>query len=269
MDNGNNRIHDESGANYFAGHQQNFQSNYIDVRLAKERKALSEFCRILEDAILRNSLFGKPKKDICPLEAMKQIDLKNITLWGVPLLPSKGHQGTDIILMKFLKAKRFKVQEAFEMLRKTLKWRRDYKVDSILEEDLGLNLDNFMYLNYHDRQGHPLYFDAYAALNNIELFKTKNNYEKFFRLKVQSMEKGLKELSFKPGGVHSMVHITDLKNSPHSGKKTIGLVNKKALKMIRENYPDVINKNVSVNILDDNEVGKNNFLFLRLCFVLI
>ncbi|KAJ0111381.1 hypothetical protein Patl1_01774 [Pistacia atlantica] len=130
--------------------------------------------------------------------------------------------------MKFLKAKRFKVQKAFEMLRKTLKWRRDYNVDSILEEDFGPDIDNIMYLNCHDRQGHPLYFNVYAALNNIELFKTENKDEKFFRLKVQFMEK-------------------DLKNSPSSGKK-ICLVDKKALKMIRENYPDVIHKNMVINV---------------------
>ncbi|KAI3949435.1 hypothetical protein MKX01_000083, partial [Papaver californicum] len=50
---------------------------------------------------------------------------KDISLWGVPLLPSAGSEATDVILLK--------------MLKNTLQWRRDNKIDSILDEDLGLD----------------------------------------------------------------------------------------------------------------------------------
>ena len=106
-----------------------------------QKKALFEFrCRV-EDAIMGNYLLGlgKPSNHVFPKESAKAIEqLKEITLWGVPLMPSKCHEGTDIVLSKFLKAKDFKVHEAFEMLRKTLIWRKEFKADEILEENLGL-----------------------------------------------------------------------------------------------------------------------------------
>jgi hypothetical protein len=58
----------------------------------------------------------------------------------VSLLPSKGNEGIDVVLLKFLRAREFKVNEAFEMLKKTLKWRKEMKIDSILDEDFGSEL---------------------------------------------------------------------------------------------------------------------------------
>ncbi|OMO73662.1 hypothetical protein COLO4_26950 [Corchorus olitorius] len=50
-------------------------------------------------------------------------------------MPSKRHEGTDIVLAKFLKAKDYKVHEALEMLRNTLKWRNEFK------ENLGPDVE--------------------------------------------------------------------------------------------------------------------------------
>ncbi|WRX08240.1 CRAL-TRIO lipid binding domain - like 1, partial [Theobroma cacao] len=63
----------------------------------RKKKALIEFrCRI-EDAILGNSLLEKPKHNtLSPRERAEAIEqLKEITLWGVPMMPSKRHGGTD------------------------------------------------------------------------------------------------------------------------------------------------------------------------------
>ena len=109
----------------------------MEMKLRK-KKALIEFSCRVEDAILGNYLLGRSNNYLCRNESAKAIEqLKEITLWGVPLMPSKRHVGTDIVLLKFLKAKDYKVHEAFEMLRKTLKWRKEFKADEILEESLG------------------------------------------------------------------------------------------------------------------------------------
>ncbi|GMH02341.1 hypothetical protein Nepgr_004180 [Nepenthes gracilis] len=104
-------------------------------RCRKKRKALMEFRRRLEDAIEGKHLFLKTHEYSAGEKGEE--DLKEIRLWGVPLLPSKGDEGTDIILMKFLKAQDWKVAGAFEMLRRTLTWRKNQKIDQILEEKLG------------------------------------------------------------------------------------------------------------------------------------
>ncbi|KAF6150941.1 hypothetical protein GIB67_026862 [Kingdonia uniflora] len=81
----------------------------------RAKKALLEFrCRI-EDPIVGNYILGRFKTacDCCMSDHNHtKLQESGISLWGVPLLPSKGHEGTDIILMKFLRAKDYKVNEA-------------------------------------------------------------------------------------------------------------------------------------------------------------
>lgn len=216
-----------------------------------KRKALLEFRCRLEDAILGNYLYGKSH---LRGNAKEREDLHNITLWGVPLLPTKRHQGTDIVLLKFLKARNFKTSEAFELLQKTLIWRRDFKIEGIAEENLCVDLEKMVFFDSIDKEGHPLcYNKIYGALKKKGLYKktfgTEENREEFLRWMVQFMEKGIEKgvISFKPGNVDSVVQITDLKNSPGpSGLKELQLVTKKAIVLIQENYPELIHKNVSL-----------------------
>ncbi|BBH10182.1 Sec14p-like phosphatidylinositol transfer family protein [Prunus dulcis] len=218
----------------------------------KKNKALLELrCRV-EDAIVGNYLLGKPNKMISPAESARQREeLREISLWGVPLLPSKGHQGTDIVLLKFLRAKDFKVLEAFEMLRRTLKWRKEYRTDEILEEELGSDLENLVFWSSVDKEGHPLCFTVYGPFKERELYKrtfgSKEKRQQFLRWRVQFMEKGIKKLSFKKGGVDSMVHITDLKNSPGPDMKELRSLSSKTLVLLQENYPELIQKNIVIN----------------------
>ncbi|XP_022155581.1 patellin-4-like isoform X2 [Momordica charantia] len=227
------------------------------MRKKRKKKALLEFrCRV-EDAIIGNYLLGKPKRNVSSKEAAKARDeLKEISLWGVPLLPSKGHEGTDILLLKFLKAKHYKVHDAFEMLRKTLKWRKEFKTDGILEEKLGgCDLHNLVgFLDGKDREGHPLWFHANGVLRDKEMYQKtfgaedqKCDEELFLRWIVQNMEKGIKQLSFSKGGVDSIVQITDLKNSSGPAMKEFRCVSKKALLILQDNYPELVYKNIIIN----------------------
>lgn len=220
------------------------------MRKKRKKKALIEFrCRV-EDAIIGNYLLGKPNRNLSGKEAAKAREqLKETTLWGVPLLPSKGHEGTDILLQKFLKAKHYKVHDAFEMLRKTLKWRKEYKADGILDEKLGGDLPNLAgFLDGRDREGHPLWFHANGVLRDREMyhrtFGTDEKCDEFLRRMVQNMEKGIKQLRFEKGGVDSIVQITDLKNSPGPGMKEYRSVSKKALLLLQDHYPELVYKNV-------------------------
>lgn len=215
----------------------------------KKKKALLELRFRLEDAILENYLLVKPKKNTFQEEiANQKVMLRDITLWDVPLLPSKGHQGTDVLLLKFLKARDFNVQEAFEMLSKTLKWRNEYEADKILEEKLDSDIRNVLYLMGRDREGRPLYYNVYGALKDREFYNktlgSEDKCDEFLRWRVRCMEKGIKKLDFENGGVDSIVQITDLKNSPGPSMKELRSVSKRALQLLQNNYPGFIHKNV-------------------------
>ncbi|KAE8681770.1 hypothetical protein F3Y22_tig00111309pilonHSYRG00142 [Hibiscus syriacus] len=61
-------------------------------------KALVEFRSRVEESILGNYLLGKPSSEVSREENAAIEELKEIKLWGVPLLPSKRHEGTDSVV---------------------------------------------------------------------------------------------------------------------------------------------------------------------------
>ncbi|KAF5203849.1 Patellin-4 [Thalictrum thalictroides] len=256
---------------------QDFQENFDTILIEEAskrctelkpsvKKALLRFRIKLQDAILKNYIYGRPptfvygidfkgsSEDIS-IDSMELMeDIRDISLWGIPLLPSKGHEGTDVILLKFLQAKDFKVNEAFEMLRKTLKWRKEFETDKILNEIIvsDLDLEGMTYMDGTDRKGHPVCYVIYGAFKENDLFrKTFGSEEKikdFLRWSVQIMEKNIQALGFKSGGANSIVQITDLKNSPGPGTKEMRIASKKAYMLFQDNYPEIIYKNILVNV---------------------
>ncbi|GFZ05794.1 Sec14p-like phosphatidylinositol transfer family protein [Actinidia rufa] len=184
-------------------------------------------------------------------ESSGEID-KDISLWGVPLLPSKGETGTDVILLKFLRAREFLVNEAFEMLRNTLQWRKELKIDSILDEDFGADLNSAAYMSGVDREGHPVCYNVYGVFGNDEIynrmFGTEERCEKFLRWRSQLVERGIQKLNFKPDGVSSLVQISDLKNTPGPARKELRLATKQAVGLLQDNYPELVARNIFINV---------------------
>ncbi|KAK6231065.1 hypothetical protein QUC31_002583 [Theobroma cacao] len=175
---------------------------------------------------------------------------KDIKLWGVPLLPSKGGKATDVVLLKFLRAREFKVIDAFEMLRNTLQWRKENNIDSILDEDLGNEFRSTAYINGSDRQGHPVCYNVFGVLGGDEMFSktlgTEENRDKFVRWRVQLMEEGIKKLDF--NGVSCLLQIIDLKNTPGPSKKEVRLIMKQVISLLQDNYPEFVVKNIFINV---------------------
>lgn len=191
----------------------------------------------------------KEKSDVGIGEEAVEIN-KEISLWGVPLLTSKGCESTDVILLKFLRAREFKVNEAHEMLMNTLRWRQEFKMDSILDEDLGLDLSSVAYMNGVDREGHPICYNIYGMFESDELYqKTLGTEEKrgqFLRWRLQVMEKEIQKLNFKPGEVSSLLQIYDLKNAPGPWKKELRIATKQAVALLQDNYPEFVARNVRI-----------------------
>lgn len=212
----------------------------------KIKKSLLEFRCKIQDAILGNYLLGEGEK-----VALTKENLRDVTLWGVPLLPSKGHEGTDIVLRKFLKAKDFRVNDAFEMLQKTMIWRIRNNVDKILDEDLGSDFENVGFLNSRDKEGRPVCYHLYEVYRDKDLYKktfgTQEKCELFLRWRIQMMEIAVKKLCFR-SGVDGIIQVYDLKNAPLQGMKELHSLSKKALVLYQNYYPEIIYKNVSIHV---------------------
>ncbi|XP_057468638.1 patellin-3-like [Actinidia eriantha] len=175
--------------------------------------------------------------------------LEEISIWGVPLLKDER---TDVILLKFLRAREFKVTDAFVMLRNTIRWRKEFNIDALIDEDLGDDLEKVVFMHGFDKEGHPVCYNVYGEFQNKELYqKTFVDEEKrmnFLRWRNQFLERSIRKLDFRPGGVSTIFQVSDLKNSPGPGKRELRIATRQALQLLQDNYPEVVAKQVFINV---------------------
>ncbi|KAF2292113.1 hypothetical protein GH714_012245 [Hevea brasiliensis] len=67
-----------------------------------------------------------------------------------------NNERSDVILLKFLRARDFKVRDAFTMLKNTIQWRKEFGIDELLEQDLGDDLGKVVFMHGFDKEGHPV-----------------------------------------------------------------------------------------------------------------
>ncbi|KAJ6759652.1 PATELLIN-1 [Salix purpurea] len=174
---------------------------------------------------------------------------EEVTIWGIPLLKDDR---SDVVLLKFLRARDFKVKDAFVMIKNTIQWRRDFKIDELVDEDLGDDLEKVVFMHGYDREGHPVCYNVYGEFQNKELYqKTFSDEEKrskFLRWRIQFLERSIRKLDFNPGGISTIFQVNDLKNAPGPGKKELRLATKQALFSLQDNYPEFVAKQVFINV---------------------
>jgi hypothetical protein len=134
------------------------------------------------------------------------------------------------------------------MIKNTIQWRRDFKIDELVDEDLGDDLEKVVFMHGYDREGHPVCYNVYGEFQNKELYqKTFSDEEKrlkFLRWRIQFLERSIRKLDFSPGGISTIFQVNDLKNSPGPGKRELRLATKQALLSLQDNYPEFVAKQV-------------------------
>lgn len=133
------------------------------------------------------------------VEAVPPPPPEEVSIWGIPLL---ADERTDVILLKFLRARDFKVKEAFTMLKNTVKWRKEFGIETLLEEDLGTELEKVVFMDGFDKEGHPVCYNVYGEFNSKELylntFSDEEKRQRFLRWRIQFLEKSIRKLAFVP-----------------------------------------------------------------------
>lgn len=224
------------------------ESNFLSDLKEHEKKALFELQNKLEEHIAEEKLLRKDSEDGEGGDA----DGGDLSIWGVPLSSSKGNECTDVVLLKFLRARDFKVKDAFEMLRNCLLWRKENNVDSILDEgELGDEFGKAGFIDGVDRDGHPICYNVLGAFQDAEIsnmvFGSDEGRKKFFMSRVKLMEQGIKALDMRPGGISSLLHITDLKDALGFSKKEVRDTIKQAVQLLQDNYPELVARNIVIN----------------------
>lgn len=199
-----------------------------------------------EDSYLLSTLKPNEQNSLKALKTLLNSSHTPISLWGVNLLDETDERA-DVILLKFLRARDFNPAHAHAMLLQCAKWREEFNADGVLEEELGFKeLEGVVaYMHGWDKEGHPVCYNSYGV------FKEKNMFEKvfgdgeklkkFLRWRVQVMERGVRLLQFKPGGVNSIVQVTDLKDMP---KGELRAALKQVLFLFQDNYPELVARKV-------------------------
>ncbi|KAL3647737.1 hypothetical protein CASFOL_008705 [Castilleja foliolosa] len=219
------------------------QESFDRAEMNKSKsKALLEFRFRVEEAIIGDYLFVKsPQRN-----TTKQKNAQNIELWGVPLFPSAGHPGTDIVLMKFLKAKRYKVHDAFTLLRKALRWRAEFRAD----EDIMFSrpdIDRLWFTSGKDKAGRPICYNLWGKESQKQILAVGDENVSL-RWRIACVEKGIRNLNFRPGDVNSIIQVIDLENSMGSAKKEVKLIYSKMISLLQNNYPGLVYKNLIINV---------------------
>ncbi|XP_019180768.1 PREDICTED: patellin-3 [Ipomoea nil] len=226
------------------------ESNVVSDLSESERKALEEFKTLVQEA-LKNNIFNPTQAPKTTEEPSSEISNspQEPSIWGIPLLKDDR---SDVILLKYLRARDFKVKESFAMLKNTLRWRKEFNIDELVDEELGDHLEKVVFMHGHDKESHPVCYNVYGEFQNKELYnKTFADEEKrsrFLRWRIQFLEKSIRKLDFNPGGTNTIFQVSDLKNSPGPGKRELRIATKQALHLLQDNYPEFVAKQVFINV---------------------
>ncbi|XP_058110447.1 patellin-6 [Magnolia sinica] len=223
----------------------------------------SLFSSLIEAATLRSPSFKEDSYFISNLKSSERKSLQDLksklptsldpsssSIWGISLL-STDDDRTDVVLLKFLRARDFRVSDALSMLLKCLAWRKDFGADTVLDEDLGFKeLEGVVaYMHAHDREGHPVCYNAYGVFKDKEMYERifgdEEKLKRFLRWRVQVLERGVNVLQFKPGGVNSIIQVTDLKDMP---KRELRVASNQILSLFQDNYPEMVARKVFINV---------------------
>lgn len=170
---------------------------------------------------------------------------EEVSIWGIPLL---ADEKSDVILLKFLRARDFKVKDAFVMIKDTVRWRKEFGIEAILEEELGTELDKVVFTHGFDTEGHPVCYNVYGEFQNKDLYQSafadEEKRKKFLKWRIQFLEKSIRKLDFSPTGVCTIFQVNDLKNSPGPAKRELRQATSQALQLLQDNYPEFVAKQV-------------------------
>ncbi|CAM0955973.1 unnamed protein product [Alopecurus aequalis] len=212
--------------------------------------ALLRAASFKEDSYVAAALPASDLRALADLKALLATHPDRISIWDVPLNPPSdvpADERADVVLLKFLRARDFRVRDAHAMVLRCAAWRTEFRADAVLDEDLGFkDLEGIVaYMHGWDRDGHPVCYNAYGVFKDRDMydrvFGDSDRLGRFLRWRVQIMERGVRALQLRPGGVNAIIQVTDLKDMP---KRELRAASNQILSLFQDNYPEMVARKV-------------------------
>ncbi|KAI7856159.1 CRAL-TRIO domain-containing protein [Circinella umbellata] len=167
------------------------------------------------------------------------------TLWGISLDKDSTDEKLDVLLIKFLRAREMDLDQASKMLSDSIAWRKEFKTDSILNEEFDDSIFGGVgYIYKNDKEGRPVCYNFYGELDQEAVF---GDLQKFIRWRVQLMEKGVQLIDFTT--VDTMVQVHDYKGVSMFGRTANSKqATKEIIKIMQDNYPEFLSTKFFVNV---------------------
>ncbi|KAK1696311.1 hypothetical protein QYE76_013008 [Lolium multiflorum] len=217
-----------------------------------------------EDSYVAAALPSSDLRALADLRALLATHPDPISIWSVPLNPpppptnadgstpaQAADERADVVLLKFLRARDFRVRDAHAMVLRCAAWRAEFRADAVVDEDLGFkDLEGVVaYMHGWDRDGRPVCYNAYGVFRDREMydraFGDGDRLARFLRWRVQVMERGVRALQLRPGGVNAIIQVTDLRDMP---KRELRAASNQILSLFQDNYPEMVARKVFVNV---------------------
>lgn len=227
----------------------------VVVEETVEKKEETKTVEEVKETIVEDSLPPPAAEEAVPVAAEEPapVSPEEVSIWGIPLL---ADERSDTIFLKFLRARDFKVKEAFLMLKNVVAWRKEFGIETLLEEEeeIVVGWDKIVFMDGIDKEGHPVCYNSYGEFQDKELYQSAfgdaEKQSKFLKWRILFLEKSIRKLDFSPDGISTIVQVNDLKNSPglYLFKKELRQATNQALQLLQDNYPEFVAKQVFINV---------------------
>ncbi len=180
------------------------------------------------------------------------LQLADLDIWTVSLssgldAPSKKQ---SVVLLKFLRARRFVVKDALKMLTDCLMWRKNFDVKSVMNETFPQSLEEGGIVYGRDINNCPVTYNFYGKMKFAEILAAEDGkgLETFLRWRVRVQEIAIQQLDFEAGIEHVMqIHDYD-GASMFDMDSNMKEASSKVISLFQDNYPEMLSTKLFLNV---------------------